>query len=187
MITKLIAGALIAAVTGILAASATEPLGSRPEEVAKAYIAARDVGNVEAALAFFSSDGLFQLPGGARFANKDELRRLHEMFAREQVHTADLRTVMVKGNTVILNNNVSTAWLVKFGFTGMPVFEIVHVDGDHIVSLVAYYPISSLLRMEQACRDKPDVTVPIRPCSEVMPMLRAHTERLISEGSAESN
>jgi hypothetical protein len=178
---------LFATVTAICAASAAEPPDSRPEEVAKAYIAVRDVGNVDAALAFFSNDSFFLLPGGAKFDDRDKLRRLHEMFVHEHVHTADLRAVMVKGDTVILSNNVSTSWLIKFGFTGMPVYEIVHVDGNQITSLIAYYPISPLLKMEQACRDKPDVTVPTRPCAEVMPMLRAHTERLIAEGSAEKN
>jgi hypothetical protein len=38
--------------------------------------------------------------------------------------------------------------------------------------------------MEQACHDKPEVLVPTRPCSEVMPFLRAHTERLVAEGIA---
>jgi hypothetical protein len=169
------------------AVGAAEPPVSHAEEVAKAYIAARDVGNVDAALAFFGSDGVFLLPGGTRFDNREKLRRLHEMFIHEHVHTADLRAVTVKGDTVTLSNNVSTAWLTKFGFSGMPVYEIVQVDGNQIASLIAYYPISSLLRMEQACREKPEVTVPTRPCDEVMPVLRAHTERLIAEGRAERN
>ena len=143
------------------------------------------MGNVDAALAFFSNDGFFQLAGGKKFANRDELRQLHEMFAREHVHSADLRTVMVKDNTVTLYNNVSTAWLTKFGFAGMPVYEIMHLDGNRITSLIGYYPVSSLLKMEQACRDKPQVMVPTRPCGEVMPILRAHTERLAAEGIAE--
>jgi hypothetical protein len=187
MIKKSIACVLIAAGMGNCVAIASEPPVSHPEEVAKAYIAARDVGNVDAAVAFFSNDSFFLLPGGAKFDNRDKLRRLHEMFVNEHVHTADLRAAAVKDDTVILSNNVSTAWLTRFGFTGMPVYEIVHVGGNQITSLIAYYPISSLLRMEQACREKPDVTVPTRPCGEVMSMLRAHTERLIAEGSAEKN
>ena len=187
MLTKSIACVLIALVMGNNIACAAEPPVSHSEEVAKAYIAARDVGNVDAALAFFTNDGFFLLPGGAKFNNRDKLRRLHEMFVQEHVHTADLRAVTVKDDTVILSNNVSTAWLTRFGFTGMPVYEIVHVDGNQIASLIAYYPISSLLRMEEACRGKPDVPVPTHPCGEVMPILRAHTERLIAEGSAEKN
>jgi hypothetical protein len=187
MTKKSLACVLIAAVAGNYVAIAADPTVSFPEEVAKAYIAARDVGNVDAALAFFSNDSFFLLPGGAKFDNRDKLRRLHEMFVHEHVHTADLRAVTTKDDTVILTNNVSTAWLTRFGFTGMPVYEIVHVSGNQITSLIAYYPISSLLRMEEACRGKPDVTVPTRPCGEVMPILRAHTERLIAEGSAEKN
>ncbi len=182
-----IACVLIAIVTGDCVAIAAEPPVSHAGEVARAYIAARDVGNVDAAVDFLSNDSFFLLPGGARFDNKDKLRRLHEMFVNEHVHTADLRAMTVKDDTVVLSNNVSTAWLTRFGFGGMPVYEIVRVGGNQITSLIAYYPISSLLKMEQACREKPDVTVPTRPCGEVMPMLRGHTERLIAEGSAEKN
>jgi hypothetical protein len=184
MMAKLVVTALLALMVGNGVARGGEPIGASPEEVAKAYVAARDVGNVDAALAFFSKDSFFQLTGGKKFTSGDELRHLHELFSHEHVHSADLRTVMVKDNTVALYNKVSTAWLVKFGFAGMPVYEIMRVDGDRITSVIAYYPISSLLKMEQACRDKPEVTVPTRPCGEVMPMLRAHTERLAAEGIA---
>jgi hypothetical protein len=186
MIAKFIGAALIAGIVGNCVARAAEPIDAGPEEVAKAYVAARDAGNVDAAVAFFSSDSVLLLTGGAKFATRDELRRLHELFAHEHVHSANLRTVIVKDNTIILTNNVSTVWLSRFGFSGMPVYEIMRVDGNQITSLIAYYPVSSLLKMEQACRDKPEVTVPTRPCAEVMPKLRAHTERLIAEGIAES-
>jgi hypothetical protein len=185
MMAKLVVTALTALILGNCAARAGAPVGVGPEEVAKAYVAARDVGNVDAALAFFSKDSFYQLTGGKKFPNGDELRHLHELFSHEHVHSADLRTVMVKDNTVVLNNKVSTAWLIKFGFAGMPVYEIMRMDGDRIASVIAYYPASSLLKMEQACRDKPEVAVPTRPCGEVMPMLRAHTERLAAEGIAE--
>jgi hypothetical protein len=185
MIAKFAVTVLIAGILGNCAASAAEPIRSGPEEVAKAYVAARDVGNVDAALAFFSDDSFFQLPGGKKFANKDELRRVHELFVHEHVHSANLRTVMVKDNTTTLYNDVSTVWITKFGFAGMPVYEIMGVDGNRITSVIAYYPVSSLLKMEQACRDKPEVTVPTRPCAEIMPVLRAHTEHLIAEGIAE--
>ena len=79
---------------------------------------------------------------------------------------------------------LSTAWLTQFGFTGMPVYEIMQVDGNQITSVIGYYPLSSLLRMERACQEKPQVLVPTRPCAEVMPNLRAHTERLTAEGIA---
>ena len=128
MITKFIVSALSAVLLGSCVASAAEPMGAGPEEVAKAYIAARDVGNVDAAVAFFSNDGFFQLAGGKKFANRDELRQLHELFAHEHVHSADLRTVTVKDNTVVMYNNVSTVWLTKFGFAGMPVYEIMRMD-----------------------------------------------------------
>ena len=117
--------ASVALICGLCNADAAQPLGSSPDEVAKAYIAARDVGNIDAALAFFATDGSFQLTGGKKFTTRDELRRLHELFVHEQVHTADLRTVSVKDHTVTLMNDVSTAWLTQFGFAGMPVDEIV--------------------------------------------------------------
>jgi hypothetical protein len=178
--------AALAAVLGctLCIASAAEPASPNPEEVAKAYIAARDVGNVDAAVAFFVGSGVYQLTGGKKFTSREELRRLHELFAREHVHSADLRTVSVKDHIVTLTNNVSTKWLTEFGFTGMPVYEIVQVDGGQITSVIAYYPLSSLLKMERACHDKPQVLVPTRPCGEVMPFLRAHTERLAADGVA---
>jgi hypothetical protein len=74
----------------------------------------------------FSTDNFFPLPGGARLDNGDKLPRLHEMFVNERVHTADLRAVALKDDTVVLSDNVSMAWLIRFGFTGMPVCEIVH-------------------------------------------------------------
>ena len=80
-------------------------------------------------------------------------------------------------------NNVSTVWLTKFGFAGMPVYEIMRMGGNHITSLIGYYPISSLLKMEQSCRDKPEVTVPTRPCAGSCRLLRAHTERLMQRAS----
>jgi hypothetical protein len=166
------------------AADASEPLSPNPDEVARAYVAARDVGNIEAVMAFLTGNATYQLTGGKKFTTREELRQLHELFAREHVHTADLRTVSVKGHTVTLTSNVSTAWLTQFGFTGMPVYEIVQVEGNQITSVIAYYPIPSLLRMEQACHEKPQVLVPTRPCGEVMPNLRAHTERLTAEGVA---
>src|SRR5690242_1373963 len=150
-------------------AEASEVANPSPEEVARAYIAARDVGNIEAAMAFFTNDAVFQLTGGKKFTTREELRQLHELFAREHVHTAGLRTVSVKDHTVTLTNNVSTAWLTQFGFTGMPVYEILQVAGNQITSVIGYYPGSSLLRMEQACHKNPDVLVPTRPCGEVMP------------------
>jgi hypothetical protein len=165
-------------------AASIEPVSPSPEEVARAYIAARDVGNIDAALAFFTSTAIFQLTGGKKFTTPEELRRLHELFAREHVHTADLRTVSANDHTVTLTNNVSTAWLTQFGLTGMLVYEILQVDGSQITSLIAYYPVSSLLKMEQVCHDNPQVLMPTRPCGEVMPFLRAHTERLIAEGIA---
>ena len=186
MISKSVPLVAVALICGLCIAGTAEPIGANPEEVAKAYVAARDVGNIDATLAFFTNDSFYQLTGGGKkFATKDEQRHLLELFAHEHVHTADLRTVSVKDHTATLTNNVSTVWLTQFGFTGMPVYEIMHVDGNQITSVIAYYPVSSLLKMEQACRDKPQVLVPTRPCGEVMPMLRAHTERVIAEGVAE--
>jgi hypothetical protein len=165
-------------------AAAVEALSPRPEDVARAYIAARDVGNVDAAVAFFTDNAVFQLTGGKKFTTREELRQLHELFAREHVHTADLRVVSAKGPIVILVNNVSTAWLAQFGFAGMPVYEILQMEGNQITSVIGYYPLSSLLKIDQACHSNPQVLVPTRPCAEVMPFLRAHTERLIAEGIA---
>jgi hypothetical protein len=183
MIAKLIVSAIVLG-CALRIADADNPAGPSPEEVARAYIAARDVGNVDAAVGFFTGNAVFQLPGGTKCTTKEALRQLHELFAREHVHTADLRTVSVNDHAVTLTNKVSTAWLNKFGFTGMPVYEIVQVEGNQIASVIGYYPVSSLLKIEQACHDNPKVLVPTRPCGDVMPHLRAHTERLIADGIA---
>ena len=183
MIAKL---AILAVALGCVVriAGGAEPVSPSAVEVAKAYVAARDVGNVDAALAFLTENAVFQLIGGKKFTTREELRQLHELFAREHVHSADLQTASVEDGTVVLKNNVSTHWITQFGFTGMPVYEILQVEGSQITSVIGYYPASSLRKIEQACRDNPQVLVPTRPCGEVMPFLRAHTERLIAAGIA---
>ena len=98
------------------------------------------MGNVDAALAFFSDDGFFQLAGGKKFATRDELQlTFTNCSCTEHVHSADLRTVTVKDNTVVMYNNVSTVWLTKFeSSAGMPVHEIMRMDGNraYITSLI---------------------------------------------------
>jgi hypothetical protein len=46
-------------------AAADETVAPRAEEVARAYVAARDVGNIDATMAFFTIEGVYQLTGAS--------------------------------------------------------------------------------------------------------------------------
>ena len=182
---KILMVAWVATILGTTAAAAAgDAKNPDPQAVVLAYMAVRNVGNVDAALAFYTDDGFFLLTGGNKFTGQEELRGLHEMFVRENVQNVT-SPAAVSGNVVVLRNLVSTSWLTKFELSPIPSVSVVTVEGNKIKSWIGYYPVSSLLKMEQACRDKPEVLVPRRPCKEIMPRLRAHTEGLIAQGIAE--
>jgi len=180
---KFVMVAWIATVLSTSATHAGDVKNPDPEAVVLAYMAARNVGNVDAALAFFTDDGLFLLSGGNKYVGKDELRGLHEMFVRENVQNVSSPDA-VNGNVVVLRNQVSTSWLTKFGLSPIPAIATATVEGSRLKSWISYYPVSSLVKMEQACREKPEVLVPRLPCKEIMPRLRAHTEGLMAQGMA---
>jgi hypothetical protein len=89
----------------IHAADANRP---DPKSVVEAFFAAANVGNVDAALAFFADDGYHMLPGGKKYSGKDELRTLLNLFAREKVHFDLPPDALVKGDVVQFSLEVST-------------------------------------------------------------------------------
>jgi hypothetical protein len=92
---------------------------------------------------------------------------------------------VVNGNTVVMRSDVSTGWMNKFGIPSVKAVGISIVDGSRIKSETWYYPFASLAKFVEGCARMPEVAMPSLPCGEVIPMLRAHTERFIAEGVAE--
>ena len=140
---------------------------------------------MDASLAFFADDGYHMLPGGKKYSGSDELRKLFDLFARENVRFDIPRDATVKNDAVIFHLNVSTKWLVELRISPTPVVHVAIVDGNEIKAWYAYYPQRSIARIKQACDAKPDVLIPNRPCGESVLSMQAYSDGLIAKGLAQ--
>ncbi len=182
---KIVVVTLAIAVLGAGALRAADTRRPDPEAVVRAFFAATNVGNVDASLAFFADDSYHMLPGGKKYSGRDELRKLFDLFARENVRFDMPPDAMVKGDTVRFRLNVTTRWLVELGISPTPVIHVAAVDGNRIKAWYAYYPQRSLAAIKQACDAKPDVLAPTRPCGETVAVMQANLDQLVAKGLAQ--
>ena len=127
---KIVVVTLAIAVLGAGALRAADTRRPDPEAVVRAFFAATNVGNVDASLAFFADDSYHMLPGGKKYSGRDELRKLFDLFARENARFDMPPDAMVKGDTVRFRLNVTTRWLVELGISPTPVIHVAAVDGN---------------------------------------------------------
>jgi hypothetical protein len=152
-----------------------------PLSVVRAAMAAQNVGNVDAATAFYTEDAVIV---NSRGRQQQSIRGYHESNRRANVQFGtpgpDTR---VEGNKVISPVQTRMPFLEQVGLGDpMDVGSVYMVEGSRIRRVVNYFELRSLDRIDRACLDHPEAVFFGQPCSEFAKLARAHTTRLIAEG-----
>jgi len=171
---------LLASVTPSGALDARDP---DPVSVVAAAFAAHNVGNVEAATAFYTEDAVITSTRGRPLPpGKDSIRRYVESNRAANVQFGLGQNPRVEDKKVLIRATTSIEFFEKVGLGPVEVGNVVIVDGNRIKSLTNYYPLRAVDRIDQACRAHPEVPFFGRPCSEFVDGARTHTTRLIADG-----
>jgi hypothetical protein len=157
-----------------------------PLSVVSAAFAAQNVGNVDAAAAFYADDVLITNTRGKAAPNgKDGVRHFHEANRAANVQFNVGSNPIVDGNKVTTRTTTTIDFFEKVGLGPVEVGNVIVVEGDRIKSFLPFYPLRAVARIDEACRER-GANVPFfgRPCAEFVDGARAHTTRLIAEGIA---
>jgi hypothetical protein len=155
-----------------------------PLSVVAASFAAQNVGNIDAAVAFYADDALITNTRGKAAPNgKEGVRHFHEANRAANVQFSLGPNPMVDGNKVTTLTTTTIDFFEKVGLGPVEVGNVIIVEGDKIRSFLPYYPLRAVARIDQACREHgPGVPFFGRPCSEFVDGARAHTAHLVAEG-----
>lgn len=154
-----------------------------PISVVTAAFAAQNVGNIDAAAAFYTDDALItNTRGKAMPAGKEGVRRFHEANRNANVQFSVGPDPRSDGNKLITRTTTTIEFFTKVGLGPVEVGNVITVEGDRIKSFVPYYPMRAVEQIDQACREHgANVLFFGRPCSEFVDGARAHTAHLIAE------
>jgi hypothetical protein len=157
-----------------------------PLSVVAAAFAAQNVGNVDAATAFYTDDALItNTRGKVAPTGTEGVRRFHEANRAANVQFSLGANPMVDGNKITLHTTTTIEFFEKVGLGPMEVDNVIIVDGNRIKSFQPFYPLRAVARIDQACRERgADVPFFGRPCTEFVDGARTHTTHLIAEGIA---
>ena len=157
-----------------------------PLSVLAASFAAQNVGNVDAAAAFYADDALITNTRGKAVPNGTEgVRHFHEANRAANVQFSLGPNPVIDGNKVSTRTTTAIDFFEKVGLGSVEVGNVIIVEGDKITSFLPYYPLRAVARIDAACRER-GANVPFfgRPCSEFVDGAKAHTDHLIAEGLA---
>ena len=157
-----------------------------PLSVVAAAFAAQNVGNVDAAVAFYADDALItNTRGKAAAAGKEGVRHFHETNRAANVQFSLGPAPVVDGGKVTTRTTTTINFFDKVGLGPVEVGNVIIVEGDKIKSFLPFYPPRAVARIDEACREH-GANVPFfgRPCAEFVAGAKAHTDHLIAEGIA---
>ncbi len=167
----------------LISANPSHALDARhpdPLSVVAAAFAAQNVGNVDAATAFYTDDALITNTRG----KATPVRHFHEANRASNVQFSLGTNPMVDGNKVVTRTTTTIDFFEKVGLGPVEVGNVIIVEGNRIKSFLPYYPLQAVMRIDGACREHgADVPFFGRPCSEFVDGARAHTTHLIAEGT----
>jgi hypothetical protein len=152
-----------------------------PLSVVNAAFAAQNVGNVDAATAFYMPDAVITNTRGRR---QPSVRAFHESNRDANAQFGVGGDVKVDGNKIISLATTTLSFFDQMGLGPVEVMTLTAVEGNRISFLSPYYPLRAVARIEQGCREHPEVMAFGRPCAEFASGARAHTSRLIADGVA---
>lgn len=142
---------------------------------------AQNVGNVEASVAFYTPDAVII---STRGNSPGTIRAFIQSNRDANVQFGLSGDAKVEGNRITSASQTRISFFDQMGLGPVDVVSVIAVEGNRIKSLMSYFPLRSISRMEQGCREHPEVTPFGRPCSEFFTGARAHTSRLIADGIA---
>lgn len=173
----------------LIASSPSHALDARhpdPLSVVAAAFAAQNVGNADAATAFYTSDALITNTRGKPMpAGEAGVRHFHEANRAANVQFSLGPNPAVDGDKVTTLTTTTIDFFEKVGLGPVELGNVIIVEGDRVRSFLPYYPLRSVARIDEACRER-GTNVPFfgRPCSEFVDGARAYTAHLIAEGIA---
>ena len=157
-----------------------------PLSVVAAAFAAQNVGNVDAAAAFYADDALItNTRGKAAPTGREGVRRFHEANRAANVQFSLGPNPMIDGNKVTTRTTTTIDFFDKVGLGPTEIGNVIIVEGDKIKSFLPFYPLKAVARIDEACREH-GANVPFfgRPCAEFVVGVKTHTDQLIREGVA---
>jgi hypothetical protein len=155
-----------------------------PLLVVQAARTAESVGNIDAQLALYTDDAVITDTRGKEIKGKESVRKFLEAnrVANVQLSRPD-PGVKVDGNSVFRSAPMSSGFIQDLRVPPVEVRSIIFVEGSKIKSIVSYFPMHDIKRMEQSCSSH-EIPIYNRPCTQFIQATRSHTEDLIKTGLA---
>lgn len=176
------AAVLIVLILGPLASFATDAAKPDPISVMQGFFDAEHTGNVDAALAHWSDDGIFTDTRGRKRIGHDDLRKLIQGAINAKIRH-EMKAPRVEGERVKWTEAETTDFYVKLGIAPVQTISDALVQMGKIKALVVHFPSAEIARIEQACQ-KPDAAGLLMfglSCAEFVRLARIHTESIGSD------
>jgi hypothetical protein len=157
---------------------------SDPLSVLKSLLETRNSANANAALALFADDGVIINVVGAKFAGRDNIKKLIQD-TNAETGSYELKDARSAGNTVTWTDLVTNPVYEKLGVAPVQVAGEAVIRDGKIKSFITHFPPNSLAKFEQACEQKgcetpkaDGVLIVGQPCLRFLANAWAQTRRV---------
>lgn len=173
-----------AAMLALSALSAfADALHPDPLSVLQAAYATFNVGNIDAAMSFFTSDAELWDSRGRKIEGLEGIRRWLDANVKANIQYV-IGTPDVTGNKIHTRQEISPSYFDKLGVNPVIFGTVVTIDGNKIRSYRPYVPLFTVKRMAEKCETPAakDVLIFNVPCAEIARRLGNSTQSLIDAG-----
>jgi len=164
----------------------SEGQNTDPQSVLKRYIEAQNAGELDAALALWTDDGVIINTRGRKVAGKENLRKFIQTNISRKIKQ-EPEAIQTVGDKVTWINRESNESYSKLNVAPVQQNSEILVRGSKIISWVNYFPSDEIARIEQACStpQAQGVLINDQPCSQFIEQAKAQTASVIGAGTSE--
>jgi len=160
-----------------------DALNPDPLSVLQAAYATFNVGNVDAAMGFFTSDAELWDSRGQKKNGLEGIRGWIASNVKANIQYV-IGTPQVKGNKILDKAAYNPSYFDKLGVNPLTFGQVVIIEGNKIRSYRPYVPLSEVKRVAEKCETPAakDMLIFNTPCAEIARRLGNSTQSLIDAG-----
>ena len=184
MMIKTIAFTAMLAMTASQQGASADALNPDPLSVYKAFCAARNVGNVDAAMGFFTDNAELWDSRGRKRGGTVGIRNWIEGNTKDNLHCTVGPASRVEGNNIYDIAETNIPYFDSLGINPVTIGKLVTVNGNKLVAYRPYFPLFTVKRIADKCEEgaKKENLIMGAPCAVFAGRLAASTQSLIDAG-----
>jgi hypothetical protein len=161
-----------------------DALNPDPLSVLQAAYATFNVGNVDAAMGFFTSDAELWNSRGKKVDGLEGIRGWIQSNAKANIQYYVGTKPKVNGNKILDKADYNPSYFDKLGVNPLTFGQVITIEGNKIRSYRPYVPLSEVKRVAEKCEAPAakDMLIFNTPCAEIARRLAESTQSLIDAG-----